>query len=103
MTHYELLTKAIAGDASAQFNLGWMYAYGRGVPKDDTEAVAWIRKAAEQGHAEAQNNLGWRYAVGLGVPQDDTEAVAWYRKAEEQWDAEAQNILATHERDKETR
>ena len=31
---------AQAGDANAQFNLGVMYADGRGVPQDDTQAVA---------------------------------------------------------------
>ena len=43
------------GTPIAQNNLGWMYANGRGVPKDDAEAVAWYRKAAEQGNAVAQN------------------------------------------------
>ena len=28
-----------------------MYANGRGVPQDDTEAVKWFRKAAEQDYA----------------------------------------------------
>ena len=46
-----------------------MYDNGRGVPQDDTEAVKWYRKAAEQGHAEAQNNLGVMYLNGRGVPQ----------------------------------
>ena len=46
------------GDAEAQFNLGVMYANGRGVPQDDSEAVRWYRLAADQGHAGAQFNLG---------------------------------------------
>ena len=37
------------GYAKAQFNLGLMYAKGRGGPQDDTEAVRWYRLAAEQG------------------------------------------------------
>ncbi|MSR43556.1 MAG: hypothetical protein EXS19_05920, partial [Pedosphaera sp.] len=37
------------GDASAQYNLGVMYANGLGVPKDEVEAVKWYRKAADQG------------------------------------------------------
>ena len=41
--------KAEQGDADAQYNLGFMYANGRGVPKDEVEAVIWYRKAAEQG------------------------------------------------------
>ena len=36
------------GDAEAQYNLGIMYANGRGVTQDDKEAVTWFRKGAEQ-------------------------------------------------------
>ncbi len=56
-------------------------------------AVAWYRRAAEQGDARAQYNLGVMYAEGLGVPQDAAAAVAWYRRAAEQGDATAQNNL----------
>ena len=42
------------GDASAQFNLGLMYEYGRGVPQNYSEAVKWYRLAAEQGDASAR-------------------------------------------------
>ena len=41
--------------------LGLIYAMGRGVAKDQVEAVKWYRKAAEQNHAEAQYNLGVCY------------------------------------------
>ncbi len=57
------------GDASAQFSLGFMYANGYGVPKDDQAAVQWYRLAEEQGHAKAQSNLGVMYEKGRGVPQ----------------------------------
>ena len=67
--------RAEAGDASAQYNLGVMYATGRDVPQDDAEAVAWYRRAAEQGHTEAQYNLGRMYAAGRGVQEDDAEAL----------------------------
>jgi hypothetical protein len=45
------------GNADAQFNLGWMYEKGRGVPQDDKTAVKWYRLAAEQGNAVAQQYL----------------------------------------------
>ena len=54
------------GHAGAQYNLGLMYANGRGVVEDDAEAVRWYRLAADQGHADAQYNLGWMYANGRG-------------------------------------
>ena len=50
------------GDASAQVELGLMYANGEGVPEDDREAVKWFRAGAEQGYASAQFNLGLMYA-----------------------------------------
>ncbi|MCL2725942.1 MAG: SEL1-like repeat protein [Polyangiaceae bacterium] len=45
------------GDAEAQAALGFMYSEGRGVAKDEAEAVKWWRKAAEQGYEEAQSAL----------------------------------------------
>ena len=92
------LAAAADGDIQAQFNLGVIHANGRGVPRNDKEAVGWYRKAAAQGHAQAQFNLGAMYANGprfvclyrCGVARDDTEAVAWYRKAAAQGNADGQ-------------
>ena len=80
----QLRLEAEQGDAGVQYNLGVMYANGRGVPQDHQEAVKWYRLAAEQGNADAQNSLGLRYFIGSGVPQDHQEAVKWYRLAAEQ-------------------
>jgi len=51
--------KALAekGDAIAQYNLGVMYDEGKGVEKDEKEAVKWYRKAAEQGDDDAKAAL----------------------------------------------
>jgi hypothetical protein len=84
---------ADAGDATAQFKLGYAYASGRGVPQDYSQAVVWYGKAANQGVADAQSNLGVMYRDGQGVPQDDGQAVGWTRKAADQGFAEAQSNL----------
>ena len=89
----DMRARGEAGDAEAQFTLGFIYDFGVGVQEDDAEAVAWYRKAAAQGHATAQNNLGRMHADGEGVPQNDIEAVDWYRKAAMQGDATAQKNL----------
>jgi len=89
----ELLKKANAGDAASQYNLGEMYLHGRGVPKDEKEAVRWYRLAADQGRASAQCRLGVMYAGGHGVPKDEKEAVRWYRLAADQGRASAQCSL----------
>lgn len=69
--------KAIAGDASAQHALGYLYETGSGVPQDFTTAASWNRKAAEQGNAGGQADIGWMYYKGLGVPQDPVQAYKW--------------------------
>ncbi len=45
------------GNANAQFHLGTRYYAGVGVAKDKVKAVAWLRKAAEQGHLESESLL----------------------------------------------
>ncbi len=69
------------GDAEAQYNLGFMYGYGKGVSQDYAEAVKWYRKAAEQGYAKAQLSLGLAYGLGQGVPQDLAQAHMWLNLA----------------------
>ena len=81
------------GNAKAQTNLGFMYATGQGVTRDDAQALFWYRKAADQGNAGAQFSLGLIYANGQGVTRDYAAAVLWYRKAAEQGDADAQTNL----------
>jgi hypothetical protein len=56
------------GDADAQRELGRLYVFGRGVPKDEVEAAKWYRKAADQGDANAQRNLAILYVLRQGVP-----------------------------------
>jgi len=65
------------GNASAQSNLGVMYAKGQGVLQDYKTAVKWYRLAAEQGNASALGNLGVMYALGRGVIQDNVYAHMW--------------------------
>jgi TPR repeat protein len=76
--------------ALAQFDVGFMYESGRGVRRNDQEAVIWLRRAAEQGLATAQQNLAMMYQDGRGVQRDDQQAVVWLRKAADQNDVMAQ-------------
>jgi soluble lytic murein transglycosylase-like protein len=48
---------ARAGDARAQFSLGWMYANGRGLGRSDAAAGALFALAADQGHPQAARML----------------------------------------------
>ena len=81
------------GYASAQFNLGIMYEYGDGVPKDYANAVKWYKLSAEQGDAAGQYSLGNMYSKGNGVIKDKAEAVRLWRLSGEQGYAYAQGML----------
>jgi TPR repeat protein len=92
-TTADLQTQAAQGIAEAQTNLGLLYFYGRGVPRDYTKAREWFEKAAAQDHADAQYNLGVLYDFEKGVPQDFATARHWYEQAATQGHAGAQNNL----------
>lgn len=77
----ELLPKAEAGNAEAQFQIAKMYESGDGVQKDPQQTLNWLIKAADQGHAKARYTLGWMYANGLTVRQDYFLAAKYYRLA----------------------
>jgi len=88
---------AAHGSTEAQDILETMYVRqfkDPGVPRDYSEAMKWLVKAAEQGSPGAQDLLGWMYCKGQGVPEDYAEAAKWFRKAAEQGYAAAQRDLA---------
>lgn len=58
---------ARAGDAEAQFSLGWMLANGRGAQRDDAQAAYFFSLAAAQSHPQAQRMLRF-----VGEPAKDT-------------------------------
>ena len=77
----DFIGPAKAGDARAQYYVGFFLERGRGVAKDEQQAIAWFRKAAEQGHVKAQNNLANRYFLGKGVKKDYKQAFYWWNEA----------------------
>jgi TPR repeat protein len=76
-----------------QFEMGNKYYFNseKSGQKHYAEAVAWWRKAAEQGHAEAQFSLGfYGYGQGKGTEQNFKKAAEWYRKSARQGYSKAQ-------------
>ncbi|CAN0509816.1 unnamed protein product, partial [Laminaria digitata] len=69
---------ADAGEASAMYALGQMYASGRGVAKDEKAATDLFLKAANLGDANAQQSLGSALMLGEGIEQDMVEALKWF-------------------------
>jgi len=72
-----LRPKALAGDPSAQHNLGYMYEKGYGVPHNGAVAASWYRKSANQGNPDGQLALGRLYFEGDGVARNLVEAYKW--------------------------
>jgi TPR repeat protein len=62
-------------------NLGNMLMGGRGLAKDEAEAVRWLRKAADAGDTNGMASLGFAYETGRGIAKNESEAIRWYRKA----------------------
>jgi V8-like Glu-specific endopeptidase len=81
------------GDARAQFDVGFMHAYGWGVQRNPAEAISWYRKAADQGLQVAQHFMGMAYVNGEGVRANDAEAARWFARAAAQGFAEAEFML----------
>jgi TPR repeat protein len=115
-----LKTDAESGDSKAQYALGKMYEFGRGVRQDYKEAIKWYQLSrepyvrphifglafkgvpeavniiisyAEAGHVDTQRELGVMYEFGKGVQQDYKEAVKWYQRAEKNGHKQAKEII----------
>jgi TPR repeat protein len=76
-----LRRSAAQGLPWAQFELGQMYEVGEGVPRSDSMAASWYRKAADHytdagGVWEAEVQLAYMYR-GDRLPQDSVEAYMW--------------------------
>jgi hypothetical protein len=86
-------TKADHGDADAEWRLGTMYYYGRGVSQDFAEAARRYRQSADQDNRVGEGALALCYHNGRGVSQDDLQALDWFRKSAEQGYPKAENAM----------
>jgi len=70
---------AEAGDADAQYNIGWMYLNGYGLRINDNLALQWWEKASAQGSSDASLSIGMLYSLGEGnVAKDLNKAIDYY-------------------------
>lgn len=86
----ELVRRANANDAMAQFELGSRFNYGRNAPKSNAEGLRWLRRAAENGDSEAQRLLAVKLYNGYDVPVDQEEALRWAQRLAESGDVPGQ-------------
>ena len=82
---------AVAGDPVAQFNIGQAYKLGRGVEMDHDQAIAWYKRAADQGHVEAFDN----YGMMLFNMNRRAEAMPYIETSAARGEARAQYVLGT--------
>jgi hypothetical protein len=89
----EWMPLADAGDSQAQYNLGWMYKRGRGVPQSDDTAIMWFEMSAQSGHPGAQSTLGSIYYYGEGVVRNELVGAKWFTLAARQGNLRARSEL----------
>jgi TPR repeat protein len=90
----DLLRRAEAGDAEAQYQAGLTFQFALGTRRDDAAARGWFAKAAAQQHARALTSLGYMQAVGAGGSVDAIGAEQSLRRAGEMGEATAWANLA---------
>jgi serine/threonine protein kinase/TPR repeat protein len=69
------------GFLDAQGNLGVLYIYGQGVPKDESKAFALFQDGAEKGNALCMFFYAMCFEGGVGVERDRKAARSWYVRA----------------------
>lgn len=89
----ELVRRANANDAAAQFELGSRFNYGREAPKNNVEALRWLRRSAQNGHREAQRLLAVKLYNGYDVAVDHDEALLWAQRLAEVGDFPGQMMV----------
>jgi TPR repeat protein len=64
-----------------------MFAHGQGMPKSDSMAAMWIRRAADGGDAGAQFDMGERYGLAsvhgseMDAAESRVESYKWFTLA----------------------
>lgn len=91
----QLLVKANSKDLTAQFELASRFNYGRGAPKNTSEALRWLRKAAQAGQEDAARLLAVKLYNGHDMLPDFGEAMKWASLLAEKGDIPAQLMLAS--------
>ena len=67
--------------SSANYLLGKLYLYGRGMPKRPDTAFERFYKAANENHPKACMRVGMMYQAGLGVERNLKQAAKFYKRA----------------------
>jgi TPR repeat protein len=71
------LKSAQQGDATGEYNVGFMYQTGTGASKDSAQAMAWYQKAATQANAPAEVAIAGMYMSALPATKNYRMGVNW--------------------------
>lgn len=77
----DIQRKAADGDAKAQTELAMRLRDGKGIEKNDAEALMWAHKAADAGNADAMDIVGFAYLRGAVVKRNPAIAIAYFKAA----------------------
>lgn len=88
----ELQHRAVGGDVKAQLDLAIRYRDGKGVDKDDVEAMRWGHRAADAGNADAMDFVGFAYLRGAVIKRNPVVAFGYFKSAAEESPLAAFNL-----------
>lgn len=87
-----LRNHAAEGDVKAQLDLAFRYRDGKGVSKDNAEAMMWAHRAADAGSAEAMDFIGSAYLRGASIKGNPVIALGYFKAAAEESSQAAFNL-----------
>ncbi|MGB5287969.1 MAG: hypothetical protein WBN42_05730, partial [Ignavibacteriaceae bacterium] len=90
---FKLTQEANAGDPLAQHELGIRYLLGEGIPADTSQAVFWMKKAADQNLTSAKYNYAIMLINGIGVRWDPFAAFKLFQSAANDEMVQAQYVV----------
>ncbi|MFM7604513.1 MAG: tetratricopeptide repeat protein, partial [Prosthecobacter sp.] len=88
----ELQNRASGVDAKAQLELAISLRDGKGIAKDDTQAMQWAHKAADAGLPDALDFVGFAYLRGAVVKRNPSIAIGYFKAAANESAAAAFNL-----------
>ena len=75
---------AEAGNPTATYEMGYLYEFGDGVPKNPAQSAQWYLRGARMGNAAAEAAAGQLYENGNEVQENWDTAAQWYMKSAQQ-------------------
>jgi hypothetical protein len=90
---FRLTQEANAGDPLAQHELGLRYLLGEDVPADTSQAIFWVKKAADQNLTSAKYNYAIFLINGIGVAWNPFAAFRLFQSAANDGMVQAQYVV----------